>query len=668
MRGLDVRFTNFARFAAKLGTVGAFATGCLAFAAPAIDLTSNTGATINFDGGLTIETTTNGGFNATGGGTVNVPGISNTIVKTSNGSAFNLTSTAAGGSGINFASINVTGGTGTAVNISSSTGTKSLGDVDVARGGGGSGIVASSAGTLNTSAGSINSGNQPAVDIDNTALGMTLTSITSNGATTGLDLNTTTGSFTVTGDGTMTGGVLNRNDSGGTIQNTTNDGVALSGAAGVTLRQMRIQNCGNGSAGDDCIDMNGGSGLTLSALRVENATGTGANLDFGDGLRLTNVTGNNRIDNNSLFTNFPVASTHAVQMRNTNTNGNLTLDGSSFTSQPVSNGATYVTVQSFGSSDIAFTVTNNCQFTGMYGDALLSAAGEQASSTGTVTTVIEDSDFLDAQTNGSGAIAITVSQSGATQSFTIQNNTFRNLSKTTTAPVGIIEANCAGGGGALSGTISDNTIDPNSGTRRGIMVVGQPASPASNVGTVNITIDNNDIDRIPGNFAILTDVDDGIGDTTFTITNNRIGQNSSALGQVGDLDGALLVRMRGTPSTSADVLVQSNTIRANGGGYVAFLDARDTRTSRVRMLSNTLRQDAVTSDPSLYVRTVTGSPSLCVTLDGNNAINNSGANGSGSYEFNELAGTLTYYNAGNNQGSIVTSGSPASIGTPCSLP
>ena len=45
-------------------------------------LTSNTGATIHFTGGITASTGANKAFSATGGGTVNVTGVNNTLATT----------------------------------------------------------------------------------------------------------------------------------------------------------------------------------------------------------------------------------------------------------------------------------------------------------------------------------------------------------------------------------------------------------------------------------------------------------------------------------------------------------------------------------------------------------------------------------------------------------
>ena len=68
----------------------------------------NNGATITFTGGLDIDSTTNTGFNATNGGTVNVTASSNTIDTTS-GVALNVTNTNIGLGDLNFLRISSNG-------------------------------------------------------------------------------------------------------------------------------------------------------------------------------------------------------------------------------------------------------------------------------------------------------------------------------------------------------------------------------------------------------------------------------------------------------------------------------------------------------------------------------------------------------------------------------
>ena len=76
----------------------------------AIRLVNNSGVTIDFAGGLLdVDTTSGAAFTATGGGTVNVSGATNSITTTAGGVGLNIVSTDIGASGVTFDSISVDG-------------------------------------------------------------------------------------------------------------------------------------------------------------------------------------------------------------------------------------------------------------------------------------------------------------------------------------------------------------------------------------------------------------------------------------------------------------------------------------------------------------------------------------------------------------------------------
>jgi VCBS repeat-containing protein len=72
-----------------------------------VSLSSNTGATIRFDGGMSLKTTTDAGFTATGGGTVAVTGTN--TVATSSGTALNVNATTIHADDLTFKSISSNG-------------------------------------------------------------------------------------------------------------------------------------------------------------------------------------------------------------------------------------------------------------------------------------------------------------------------------------------------------------------------------------------------------------------------------------------------------------------------------------------------------------------------------------------------------------------------------
>src|SRR5215210_4792135 len=79
-----------------------------------VDLTGNTGSTIDLQGTLTLSTGTNTAFNVTGGGTVTATNTSSTLTSTT-GTALNVASTTIGAGGLKFRSISSNGGGGSGI-------------------------------------------------------------------------------------------------------------------------------------------------------------------------------------------------------------------------------------------------------------------------------------------------------------------------------------------------------------------------------------------------------------------------------------------------------------------------------------------------------------------------------------------------------------------------
>jgi VCBS repeat-containing protein len=73
-----------------------------------VSLTSNTGATVDFSGGMNLSTGASNAFSATGGGTLNVTGTNNHLTTTT-GTALNVANTTIGSSNLNFHDINANG-------------------------------------------------------------------------------------------------------------------------------------------------------------------------------------------------------------------------------------------------------------------------------------------------------------------------------------------------------------------------------------------------------------------------------------------------------------------------------------------------------------------------------------------------------------------------------
>lgn len=474
----------------------------------AVNLATNAGSAINFapaggGNGLDISTTTGTGFNATGGGTINVTGTGNTIIKSGNGTAININGTNAGAGGINFASVNVTGGTGQAVNITTSTGTKSLGDVDVARSGGGTGIFASNAGTLNTTTGTINSGNQIAIDIDNTVLGMVLERVDVNGALTGIDLNTTTGSFTVAGDG----GVTN-NGSGGTITGSTTVGVNISSATAVTLNYMIIT-----ASIDDGI-----RGATVTGFNMSRTNVTNNGNAVGDrGIEMTGLFGSGSMSNCT------VTGSAETNIRISNDGGG-TLTAFNVTSCTIGNtnmttGDDGILFLNNGNGGMTISVTNST-FTDNKGDHFQAASDADAS--GTINVTFNNNTLSTTAANDPNVIGggITINTSGSLDIiFEVNNN---NIQQAFDDAININLDPGSLAGASMIGTISGNTIGTAAGMDSGSESSNCITVAAKGVALLTINVLNNIIRQWGNGYGILVSTSEGSAAINATITGNNV--------------------------------------------------------------------------------------------------------------------------------------------------
>ena len=108
-----------------------------------------------------------------------------------------------------------------------------------------------------------------------------------SGPTNGISLTNTTGSFTVTGDGASA-----RNGTGGTITNTTGDGISLTNVVHASFSRMNITNSGangifgtgvNGFVVDWCSFSNNGNATGEGAIRFGDETNNSINGLVGSG-------------------------------------------------------------------------------------------------------------------------------------------------------------------------------------------------------------------------------------------------------------------------------------------------------------------------------------------------------------------------------------------------
>ncbi len=188
--------------------------------------------------------------------------------------------------------VNIVNSSGTALTLSGNSGaTIDVGDCDITNTGTNQkGIVASGGGTLQSSTGSLNTGSATALDLNGMTLGMTLRSVSVNGASEGIVFNNTGGSFEVTGTGSTDG-------SGGTIQNISNSGISLTQVTNTTFRNMDLNNANtSGGCGLEVYDENGNINCkaavnlnNVDGVRLENVDITGTTEHGLNGYRVTHL-------------------------------------------------------------------------------------------------------------------------------------------------------------------------------------------------------------------------------------------------------------------------------------------------------------------------------------------------------------------------------------------
>ena len=383
--------------------------------------------------------------------------------------------------------------------------------------------------TLTTSSGT-------ALNVANTTIGaggLTFRSVASNGATSGIVLNTTgsSGGLTVTGNsaglcggqvsgfpGTVTAPVT-ADCTGGTIQASTGPGIILTSTTNTSLTRMRIT-----GGGDDGIQGTNVTGFTMASSFVQD-NGNAINesgLDFGDtasltpdGLHgtgsITNSTVQNsyynglsvRNFNGTALTSFNITgSQFRASAANGDANDNVFVEASGTASITTSaSGNFFASTEgdhfqagALDSGDLNITLTGNT-FTGGHSTALgqgitINAATGVAFGgySGTVTYDINGNSIIGAVSNGV-SVVLGTSSNAALFSGKVRNNIIGTsgvaFSCSTQANGVDIEAR---GNGTHTSQVSNNTI--RQCFDRGIL-----SEAGDGDSTLNLTVTGNTIDE-----------------------------------------------------------------------------------------------------------------------------------------------------------------------------
>jgi uncharacterized repeat protein (TIGR01451 family) len=714
-----------------------------------INLATNAGSTISF-GALTLTTTSAGsGLVASNSGTVNVSSgtITSTggpaldVSSTAVGMTFStVSSTNSGTTGVNlssvtgtlsittttvtnstnagisvasssvpanFGSATVNGSAGTGVSLTGNSGNLTFATLNIAPDSGARGLH----GTTNTgtiiinsdgdsSGGTITTTNATAVEIVGTSTAsrtlsnITLAAINTTGGPNGIvlqNIDTNPGGFTITGtSGGACGGTTTVNASyapgtagsspysfsaannadctGGLIQNTTSDAIRLTDVIdtaapfdrGVSFTRLRITNIGSGAAdnakGIEAVNLGGTNLFRHGQITV---MGQGGGSD------------RNGIDIRNTSTNMALFSVENCYFNNNDS------------------GTSFLFFSARGTSTMRFDVKDS-MFEELVALAVQSNAGDTEDTTHTVTTNITGNVFRNASTaDGQGGIAVVNAEQQATHNFTVSNNVFENLIK------GIAGGNseillAQTTGGALNGTISGNilgTAANGNGDRRGIGVITEPdVAVNGELGSVDIIIENNKIDRLVGREGIFVDVREDTQNSELIIRNNLIGTLNGFVGQVGGSNilgtdrEAVDVQVRGDTAKTVNMFMTGNTIRSTTTfptGSVNLESNNDVGAEAVAIsFQATVTNNLIVNTggvPELTARIRSGDTgaTLCLDMTGNTL-----DSGAGQLAVEESGGTFNVEQAsqaalasanGIPTGNVLITGSP-SFGVSCSVP
>ena len=432
------------------------------------------------------------------------------------------------------------GGTGVAVFLAS---TNTVIGVDLTSTGVGLGLFGSSFGTATISDVSISSVGGRAINLQNGNGTFAFTTVSANGGPQGIALtNVSATSFTVNGDGTMTAG---GNASGGTIQNTTSDGIFLSGVSNVTLRNMTITNpVGHGINADNLTGVN-----LFQSLTVQNF----------DTLNTDGIT----VDQTVNFTSITLDKSHIFDDNGAAHTGN---DGFRFTAVAGNSAAGTVNVTA-------------SEFNALDGDGIqINNDGS-----GTINTTITGNNLHDADAVGGGNLnTLNVAQTGnGVLNATIGGpgalgNTLNNVALLS-ANAGALSVSAGGAatGGAtdLNAVIENNTITNT--LRRGIYVQLEASGVADHTLGHDITIKDNNIQATTNREGIRVDVTGLGGDDNLnvdlTITGNLVGTVTPVGNNTrpGIYVFAFDDNVNAGTNLEVDLLLQNNQVRVNNTGNVA---------------------------------------------------------------------------------------------------
>jgi hypothetical protein len=465
--------------------------------------------------------------------------------------------------------VNITGNvtdTGQGILLNSNTGaTVNLSGSLTISTGANAGFTATGGGTITTTAATntISTTTGTALNVQNTTIasgGLNFRSIASNGAASGIVLNSTGATAGLMVNGTGSAGT------GGVIQNSTGPGISLISTRSPSFSWMTIQN-----GGDDGIR---GSSVVNFALASSTVSGNGnavneSGIDFVGGL-----TGTASISSSTVTG----SAENDVIVADGSGSLNFTVTGSSFTNTSATIGNDGIHLDANDTASITASVTGST-FDNNRGDHFQFATNASSSGTNSVTfsnnTLTGDRGPTQGGNDLGAGISIATT-GGADTGFTVANN---SITGSVFPTIGVDLGTSSTAGSTLSGTISGNAIGDAAVANSGGAQSSGIATYAQGAGTLNVAITSNTIRQNAGFAGIDIFSRAGLPAINATVTGNNISSPGTTAGN------GLLVQAGATTGDGGTVCagITGNTLAGSAGAPNTDFRLRQRLNTTVRL-------------------------------------------------------------------------------------
>lgn len=397
---------------------------------------------------------------------------------------------------------------------------------------------------------------------------VSLTSVSSNGAATGIVLSNTTGSFSV---------------SGGTIANSTNDGVSLSNARSITFNGVTVNGAGrHGINGSSVTDFSFSNGFIRNA----------GDANEEHGVLFRDLFGTNTISNSTI----ELMEEDGIDLINDDVdNGTIDVLTISNTTIQNNNGAGFgencITVRAQDNGNLRLVVTGstlqNCD------NEAISAASDGNDNGGFLDVQVVDSDLQD---NGARGASFATANNQDMDFELLDGST---ITGNITTPFAAVNNQ----NGMMNGRIGSTTNTPNHITITGSQnVIGGVQARAVEItsddtGTMVIKIDNNNITE--ADFAAIRAASTDTSQLDLTLDSN----NASSSG-TGFEESVTVVAGSGSAGSHGQVCLNMlNNSASTGGGFLDDYRLRTTTATSVFELQDFIGNGAVIGDVQNWVNT-----------------------------------------------------------------